>query len=138
MTFRPEHDLHRRRFGRNLGIGLLLAGFVALVFALTVVKVTRGDKCDDSGPNPCHPPASGDPDCTEASCGFITVEVHNFFGPVTCTITAQAEGVLGTVDLADGDTKQTQFYFGVPGRWVDADCQGPGSTRESDRLDWPS
>ncbi|MCB0907508.1 MAG: fibronectin type III domain-containing protein, partial [Nocardioidaceae bacterium] len=103
-----------------------------------IVKVTRGDKCDDSGANPCHPPASGDPDCTDASCGFITVEVHNFFGPVTCTITAQGEGVLGTVDLADGDTKQTQFYFGVPGRWVDADCQGPGSTREKDRLTWPS
>ena len=43
MSFRPAHDLHRRRFGRNLGIGLLLAAFVALVFALTVVKVTRGD-----------------------------------------------------------------------------------------------
>jgi hypothetical protein len=43
MAFRPTHELHRRRFSRNLGIGLLLAGFVALVFALTVVKVTRGD-----------------------------------------------------------------------------------------------
>jgi hypothetical protein len=43
MTFRPEHELHRRRFGRNLGLGLTLAGFVALVFALTVVKVERGD-----------------------------------------------------------------------------------------------
>lgn len=43
MTFRPEHDLHKRRFSRNLGVGLTLAAFVALVFALTVVKVTRGD-----------------------------------------------------------------------------------------------
>jgi hypothetical protein len=43
MTFRPEHDLHKRRFGRNLGLGLTLAAFVALVFALTVVKVRRGD-----------------------------------------------------------------------------------------------
>jgi hypothetical protein len=43
MTFRPEHDLHRRRFGRNLGLGLTLVAFVALVFALTVVKVQRGD-----------------------------------------------------------------------------------------------
>lgn len=38
-----EHDLHRRRFGRNLGLGVVLAGFVVLVFGLTVVKVTRGD-----------------------------------------------------------------------------------------------
>jgi hypothetical protein len=43
MSFRPEHDLHKRRFGRNLGVGLTLAAFVALVFALTVVKVQRGD-----------------------------------------------------------------------------------------------
>jgi hypothetical protein len=43
MTFRPEHELHKRRFSRNLGLGLTLAAFVALVFALTVVKVTRGD-----------------------------------------------------------------------------------------------
>jgi hypothetical protein len=43
MAIRVEHELHRRRFGRNLGVGLLLVGFVALVFALTVVKVTRGD-----------------------------------------------------------------------------------------------
>jgi hypothetical protein len=43
MSFRPEHDLHKRRFSRNLGVGLTLATFVALVFALTVVKVKRGD-----------------------------------------------------------------------------------------------
>ena len=43
MAFRPTHDLHRRRFSRNVGLGLTLAAFVALVFALTVVKVQRGD-----------------------------------------------------------------------------------------------
>ena len=41
--FRVEHEIHRRRFGRNLGLGLVLAAFVVLVFALTVVKVKRGD-----------------------------------------------------------------------------------------------
>ncbi|MCU0828751.1 MAG: hypothetical protein MUE52_15455 [Tabrizicola sp.] len=43
MTFRPEHELHKRRFSRNVGLGVTLAAFVALVFALTVVKVQRGD-----------------------------------------------------------------------------------------------
>jgi hypothetical protein len=43
MTFRPEHEIHKRRFSRNLGVGLALAAFVALVFALTVVKVKRGE-----------------------------------------------------------------------------------------------
>jgi hypothetical protein len=37
-----EHELHNRRFGRNLGLGLTLVAFVVLVLALTVVKVTRG------------------------------------------------------------------------------------------------
>jgi hypothetical protein len=43
VSFRPDHELHRRRFSRNLGVALTLAAFIALVFALTVVKVTRGD-----------------------------------------------------------------------------------------------
>jgi len=43
MALRVEHELHHRRLGRNLGLGLVLAAFVVLVFALTVVKVRRGD-----------------------------------------------------------------------------------------------
>ena len=43
MRFRVEHDLHKRRLGRNIGLGLVLAGFIALVFGLTVAKVTSGD-----------------------------------------------------------------------------------------------
>lgn len=40
MKLQPLHEIHTRRFGRNLGVGLVLALFVALVFGLTVVKVT--------------------------------------------------------------------------------------------------
>ena len=43
MALKVEHELHQRRKGRNVGVGLLLVGFIALVFALTFVKVTRGD-----------------------------------------------------------------------------------------------
>jgi hypothetical protein len=43
MSFDPQHEIHKRRFGRNLGVGLLLAALIAIVFGLTVVKVTRGD-----------------------------------------------------------------------------------------------
>ena len=39
MAIRVEHELHERRRGKNTGLGLLLAGFIALVFGLTVVKV---------------------------------------------------------------------------------------------------
>ena len=41
MAFREEHEIYRRRFSRNLGLGLTLVTFVALVFGLTVVKVTQ-------------------------------------------------------------------------------------------------
>ena len=43
MTFKPEHEIYKRRFSRNLGVGLALAAFVILTFFLTVEKVTRGD-----------------------------------------------------------------------------------------------
>lgn len=39
MVIQVEHELHQRRRGRNIGVGLLLAGFIAVVFGLTVVKV---------------------------------------------------------------------------------------------------
>lgn len=39
MGIKVEHELHTRRFGRNLGVGLICVGFVAVVFGLTVVKV---------------------------------------------------------------------------------------------------
>ena len=41
MSFREPHDLHKRRWSRNLGLGLVLAIFVSLVFGLTVVKVSQ-------------------------------------------------------------------------------------------------
>lgn len=44
MALKPEHELHTRRFGRNVGVGLTLAAFIAIVFALTLVKITNGGK----------------------------------------------------------------------------------------------
>ncbi len=41
MAIHAEHELHRRRRSRNLGVGLVLAGFIAVVFGLTVVKVNQ-------------------------------------------------------------------------------------------------
>ncbi|WP_265501329.1 hypothetical protein [Paracoccus beibuensis] len=42
MALHAEHDLHSRRRSRNTGLGIVLLAFVALVFALTVVKVRQG------------------------------------------------------------------------------------------------
>jgi len=43
MSIQKQHELHNRRSGRNIGLGLVLAAFVAIVFGLTVVKVTDGN-----------------------------------------------------------------------------------------------
>jgi hypothetical protein len=41
--FRKSHEMHTRRFSRNLGLGVVLAAFVALVFGLTVAKVSQDE-----------------------------------------------------------------------------------------------
>ena len=39
---KATHEIHRRRFSRNLGVALTLVFLIAIVFGLTVVKVTEG------------------------------------------------------------------------------------------------
>lgn len=41
MTMRVEHEIHTRRLGRNVGVGILLLAFVGIVFGLTLVKVKQ-------------------------------------------------------------------------------------------------
>jgi hypothetical protein len=41
MAIRVEHEIHTRRKGRNVGVGLILFGFIGIVFGLTVVKVLQ-------------------------------------------------------------------------------------------------
>ena len=41
MALKVEHEIHERRRGRNTGVGLLLLGFLAIIFGLTVVKVLQ-------------------------------------------------------------------------------------------------
>lgn len=43
MALRAEHEIYRRRFSRNVGLGVVLGAFVLLSFLLTVEKVTHGD-----------------------------------------------------------------------------------------------
>lgn len=40
---RPDsHELYGRRRGRNRGLGLVLGALVVMIFAVTVVKLSRG------------------------------------------------------------------------------------------------
>ena len=53
MAITRDHELHHRRLGRNVGLAVVLAAFVALVFALTVVKVERlGEESAAGNMNP--------------------------------------------------------------------------------------
>jgi hypothetical protein len=42
MALARDHELHRRRSGRNVGLALTLVAFIFLVFGLTIAKVQRG------------------------------------------------------------------------------------------------
>ena len=66
MAFDKPHEIYKRRFSRNVGVGLALVCFVALVFGLTVVKMIRGQdmRAYDHGlrPNLIAPQAPDAPD----------------------------------------------------------------------------
>jgi len=46
MGLSYEHEIHKRRLGRNVGLGAVLLSFAALVFALTVAKVSDGQSME--------------------------------------------------------------------------------------------
>ena len=50
-----SHEIYGRRRSRNLGLGVVLAAFVLIVFAVTVVKLSEGADMrspDNSGEQP--------------------------------------------------------------------------------------
>jgi hypothetical protein len=42
MALAREHEIHKRRSGRNIGLAVVLLAFIALVFGLTIAKVSGG------------------------------------------------------------------------------------------------
>lgn len=52
MALAREHEMHKRRSGRNMGVGLALMAFVALVYGLTVAKMQRGDMMEGADHTP--------------------------------------------------------------------------------------
>ncbi|MFQ5437608.1 MAG: hypothetical protein ACE5DK_02140 [Paracoccaceae bacterium] len=46
MALTKEHALHKRRARRNLFLGLVLGGFVVLIFAITMAKLKEGQKME--------------------------------------------------------------------------------------------
>ncbi len=51
MAIHPEHELHTRRKGRNTALGLILGGFIALIFAVTIVKLSTPQSVNSNAPN---------------------------------------------------------------------------------------
>lgn len=52
MAIVKEHELHKRRFSRNMGVGLTLIAFVALVYGLTIAKMQTGDTMEATDHSP--------------------------------------------------------------------------------------
>ncbi|MEE9453727.1 MAG: cytochrome C oxidase assembly protein [Paracoccaceae bacterium] len=46
-----EHELHQRRRGRNIAVGLALGAMVALTFAVSMVKLSKPQDVDTTAPN---------------------------------------------------------------------------------------
>ncbi|WP_323010463.1 hypothetical protein [Paracoccus sp. (in: a-proteobacteria)] len=69
MLPRVEHELHRRRRSRNVGLLVVLLAFVALVFGLSVVKITQGDMMQgyDHRPRSSMLPQDPDPPAPNAA-----------------------------------------------------------------------
>jgi len=51
MGIHKEHELHTRRKGRNMSVGLVLGAFVVLIFAVTMVKLQIPQNDDPKAPN---------------------------------------------------------------------------------------
>ncbi len=43
MAIKAEHEIHTRRKGLNVGVGLMLGAFVLLIMVLTFTKITSTD-----------------------------------------------------------------------------------------------
>ncbi|MEO0681162.1 MAG: cytochrome C oxidase assembly protein [Pseudomonadota bacterium] len=43
MIVKSEHEIFRRRGGRNAALGYVLGGFVVLIMAVTMAKLADGD-----------------------------------------------------------------------------------------------
>lgn len=46
MPINETHEIHHRRFGRNLGVALTLFAFAAIVFLLTISKIRNGQSVE--------------------------------------------------------------------------------------------
>ena len=54
MAFGKTHEIHERRSGRNIGVALTLIAFIAVVFGLTVAKISTSGPIEgfDHAPRP--------------------------------------------------------------------------------------
>jgi hypothetical protein len=46
MALARDHELHRRRASRNIGVGVTLVAFIVLIFGLTIAKVQNGGQIE--------------------------------------------------------------------------------------------
>lgn len=75
------------------------------------------------------------PECTHASCAYVTATTSGFAASVTCTV-AGPDGDFGvTWEQAANETKQSPNFYGYPGTTVIVRCSAAGQTA-SGTLTW--
>jgi len=62
MALNRDHEMHTRRRGRNLGVAAALGLFVAIVFGITIAKLSSGQMMQgfDHSLRPSLLPAEGE------------------------------------------------------------------------------
>jgi hypothetical protein len=79
------------------------------------VTVSKGAACNGA----CAP------NCKSSACAYIEVHLSNFSGSVTCSFNSNGAGpaFVNQTFPGNGDF-QSKDYFGYPGDWVTATCNG--------------
>lgn len=63
--------------------------------------------------------------CTSSACAYIDVQLGNFTGTVTCSFNSNGAGPNFVNETFSGNgTWQSYDFFGYPGDWVTATCNG--------------
>jgi hypothetical protein len=86
------------------------------------VSVVKGAHCGPGTGLNCQTPDV----CNNNHCYRITVITANFTSNVTCTLNSSigSGGINTPFTMGGNATKATTYWFGAPGGWVSATCNG--------------
>jgi hypothetical protein len=92
------------------------------------VTVSRGTACGPNTGSVCPGDNASDPGCS-ATCYRIVVQTANFPGNVSCSFNSSlGSGGWPNLTFGANETRQTNYWYGVPSGWVTVTCGGTPGT----------